>query len=252
MSAFTTVFTEVVPQLSASGWGHLPGLFPVDDNTWFNNPAIANGYLQAVGETLIKTFTSTLVTVILGVPLGLALVATGRGHLFPDRRVNSVLATIVNIGRSIPFLILAAAIMPFSRLVVGTTVGWKGAVVPLVVAAVPYFARLVETAILGVERGKIEAAQMMGASRLRILFDVLIREAAAPLVQATTVLTITLIGYGAMAGALGGGGLGQMAMNYGYNRYEWDVMVLTVIGIVIIVQLVQMAGDMISRRVDHR
>ena len=219
---------------------------------WFSNPAIVNQFWPAVYETVAMTVVSTLFTVLLGAPLGLALVATTRGHLFQNRAVNSVLATIVNIGRSIPFLILAAAIVPLTRAIAGTTLGWQATVVPLVVAATPYFARLVETNILGVESGKIEAAQMMGASRMRILFDVLVREAAAPLVQSTTVLTVTLIGYGAMAGALGSGGLGQLAMNYGYTRFEDDVMVITVVAIIIIVQAVQMIGDMLSRRVDHR
>ena len=219
---------------------------------WFSNPAIVNQFWPAVYETVAMTVVSTLFTVLLGAPLGLALVATTRGHLFQNRAVNSVLATIVNIGRSIPFLILAAAIVPLTRAIAGTTLGWQATVVPLVVAATPYFARLVETNILGVESGKIEAAQMMGASRMRILFDVLVREAAAPLVQSTTVLTVTLIGYGAMAGALVSGGLGQLAMNYGYTRFEDDVMVITVVAIIIIVQAVQMIGDMLSRRVDHR
>ncbi|OKL48643.1 methionine ABC transporter permease [Boudabousia marimammalium] len=227
-------------------------LMGTDNGTWFDNPVIRSGYLTAVWETVAKAVSSTTLTMLLGIPLGIALVATGKDHLFPSRGVNSVLSFIVNVGRSIPFLILAVAIMPFTRYLIGTTIGWQGALVPLVVAAVPYYARLVETAILGVEKGKIEAAQMMGASRMRILFDVLLREAAAPLVQASTVLAITLIGFGAMAGALSGGGLGQMAMNYGYNRYELDVMVLTVVGIVLLVQIVQMVGDMISRRVDHR
>ncbi|AOZ73285.1 metal ABC transporter permease [Boudabousia tangfeifanii] len=222
------------------------------DGTWFHNPAIQQGLLQAIWETLEMSFVATLITVLIGLPLGLALVATSKGHLFPNPGVNSVLAVIVNFGRSIPFLILAIAIMPFTRLVSGSTLGWKATVVPLVVGAVPYFARLVESNILGIEWGKVEAAQMMGASRSRILFDVLVREASAPLVQSITILAVTIIGYGAMAGALGAGGLGQMAMNYGYSRFEPDVMVITVIMIAIIVQLTQMIGDMISRRVDHR
>ncbi|MBV7363349.1 ABC transporter permease [Actinomycetaceae bacterium TAE3-ERU4] len=222
------------------------------DGRWFSNPAIVNQFLPALYETLAMTLASTIFTVLLGAPLGIALVATSRGQLFENRAVNTILATIVNIGRSVPFLILAAAIVPLTRLIAGTILGWQATVIPLVVASTPYFARLVETSILGVAYGKIEAALMMGASRLRILFGVMIPEAAAALVQSTTVLVVTIIGYGAMAGALGSGGLGQLAMNYGYNRFEEDVMVITVAAIVIIVQLTQMMGDMLSRRVDHR
>lgn len=139
-----------------------------------------------------------------------------------------------------------------TRLIVGTSLGWQATVVPLVLLSVPYFARLVESNILAVDPGKIEAAQMMGASNRQIRWGVQVREAAPVLVQSITTLAITLIGYSAMAGAVGGGGLGQMAINYGYNRWQDDVMISTVIAIIIIVQLVQMIGDMISRLVDHR
>ncbi|OKL46549.1 metal ABC transporter permease [Boudabousia liubingyangii] len=230
----------------------LPLVNDPNQGRWLYHPAIVKNFWPAVWETLEMTFVSTALTVLIGLPLGLALVATSKGHLFASKTVNNVLAVIVNIGRSIPFLILAVAVMPLTRLLSGSTIGWKATVIPLTIAAVPYFARLVETNVLGVDQGKIEAAQMMGASRMRILLDVLVREAAGPLVQSITVLTVTIIGYGAMAGALGAGGLGQMAMNYGYNRWETDVMVVTTIAIVIIVQGVQMIGDMLSRRVDHR
>ena len=134
----------------------------------------------------------------------------------------------------------------------GTTLGWQATVVPLVILSVPFFARLVESNILAVDAGKIEAAQMMGASNRQIRWGVQVREAAPALVQSITTLAITLIGYSAIAGALGGGGLGQMAMNYGYNRFQDDVMIVTVLAIIVIVQIVQMFGDMISRLVDHR
>lgn len=206
----------------------------------------------ATVETLLMTFFSTLVTVLVGLPLGVSQVATSPQGLAPHAAVHKVLDVVVNIGRSIPFIILAFSILPFTRFVVGTTIGWQGAVVPLTVAAIPFYARLVETSLLQVSSGKVEAARMMGATRTRIMFDVLVREAAPALIQQTTVLMITLIGYGAMAGAIGSGGLGQLAMNHGYYRRNDAMMLVTVVLIVVIVQLVQMVGDMLSRLVDHR
>ena len=224
----------------------------MDEGAWFDNPVVQGQLWPATLETLGMTFFSTLFTVVFGLPLGLALVATAPRGLVPNVAVNQVLSVIVNIGRSIPFIILMISILPFTRLVVGTTLGWEAAVVPLTVAAIPFFARLVETAVFSVEQGKIEAAQMMGASRFQVLGGVLVREALPALVQSVTVLVITLISYSAMAGAIGGGGLGALAINHGYNRFQGDVMVLTVVVIVILVQAIQMMGDMLSRLVDHR
>lgn len=219
---------------------------------WFANPVIAQTYWQSVGETLAMTGLSSLATVVLGLPLGLLLVATRKDGLLPNRGVHHALALIVNIGRSIPFIILIIAILPITRLIAGSTLGWKAAVVPLTIGAIPFFARLVETAILGVEAGKIEAAHMMGARRWQIMMGVQVREALPALIQSITVLVITLVAYSAMAGTIGGGGLGQLAMNYGYQRYQDDVMILAVVGILIIVQTIQAIGDMCSRLVDHR
>lgn len=219
---------------------------------WLGNPVVQNQLWPATLETLLMTFWSSLITVLVGLPLGLALVSTAPRGLTPNVALNQVMSVVVNIGRSIPFIILAISILPFTRFVVGTTLRWEAAVVPLTVAAIPFFARLVETAVLQVDSGKIEAASMMGAPRRRILWDVLVREALPAIVQGTTVLVITLISYGAMAGAIGSGGLGQLAINHGYNRFQTDVMVITVIVIVLIVQAVQMMGDMLSRLVDHR
>ena len=224
----------------------------MDEGTWFDNPVVQGQLWPATLETLGMTVFSTLFTVVFGLPLGLALVATAPRGLVPNVAVNQVLSVIVNIGRSIPFIILMISILPFTRLVVGTTLGWEAAVVPLTVAAIPFFARLVETAVFSVEQGKIEAAQMMGASRFQVLGGVLVREALPALVQSVTVLVITLISYSAMAGAIGGGGLGALAINHGYTRFQGDVMVLTVVVIVILVQAIQMMGDMLSRLVDHR
>ncbi|WP_253954030.1 methionine ABC transporter permease [Schaalia sp. 19OD2882] len=219
---------------------------------WLDNPALTRQFLPAIGETLLMTGFSTLFTVILGLPLGLVLVQSGKDGLRPNKVLHQSLGLVVNILRSYPFIILIIALLPLTKLIVGTTLGWQATVVPLVVGAVPFFARLVETAVKGVEHGKIEAAQMMGASRRQIQWGVQVKEAMPALVQSITVLTITLVGYSALAGVVGGGGLGQMAINYGYNRFQFDVMVCTVVAILVIVQVIQMAGDLIAKRFDHR
>ena len=222
------------------------------DNQWFSNPVIEKYLGQATLETLYMTGVSGLLTILLGLPLGLALVTTGPKGLHPNRVLNQLLSTVVNIGRSLPFIILLVAIIPFTRLLVGTSLGWYAAAVPLTVGAIPFYARLVESAIGGVEHGKIEAALMMGARSSQITWGVLVREALPTLIQGATVTVITLLGYSAMAGAVGGGGLGDLAIRYGYQRYMPDVMVITVAAIVLIVGIIQLTGDMLSRLVDHR
>ena len=219
---------------------------------WGDNPAIQQKFWPAVLETLLMVGWASALTVLLGLPLGLLLASSSRSGLKPRAALNQAVGLVVNVVRSFPFMILLIALIPFTRLVVGSSLGWKATVVPLVVGAVPFFARLVETNISAVSPGKIEAAQMMGASNMRIEWTVQVREALPSLVQSVTVLFITLIGYSAMAGAVGGGGLGALAMNYGYNQWQDDVMIITVVAIIVIVQLVHMLGDMISRLVDHR
>ncbi|SNU02028.1 D-methionine transport system permease protein [Ruaniaceae bacterium KH17] len=219
---------------------------------WFDNRTIQEQLWPATLETLYTTFFATLFTVIIGLAVGVAVVATSPRGLAPSPWLNRLLGVIINVGRSIPYIILAILLIPLTRVVVGNAIGWPAAVFSLTLAAIPFFARLVETNLLQVDSGKIEAARMMGATRTRIMFDVVVREALPALVQSATVLVITLISYGAMAGAIGGGGLGQLAMNHGYQRYQIDVMVITVVVIVLIVQAVQMSGDMLSRLVDHR
>ncbi|HLS73654.1 MAG TPA: methionine ABC transporter permease [Actinomycetaceae bacterium] len=216
------------------------------------NPVITQQLPEATLETVFMTLLASLVTVVLGLPLGLALVTTSPGGLRPARVTNAVLSAVVNVGRSFPFIILMVAILPLTRLLTGTTYGWRSAVVPLSLAAIPFFARLVETAVREVSAGKVEAAQMVGASRLAIVGGVLVREALPAIVGGITVTVITLVGYSAMAGALGAGGLGALAINHGYNRFQTDVMVVTVIVIVVLVQLIQMLGDLVARLVDHR
>lgn len=219
---------------------------------WFDNRAIQQQLWPATLETLYTTFWATLATVIFGLLIGVAVVVTSPRGLAPKPWLYRILGVIVNIGRSVPYIILAILMLPLTRLILGNAIGWKAAAFSLSIAAIPLFARLVETALLQVDVGKIEAARMMGATRSRIMFSVVVREALPSLIQQVTVLVITLISYGAMAGAIGGGGLGQLAMNHGYQRYSVDVMVITVVVIVLIVQAVQMLGDMLSRLVDHR
>lgn len=217
-----------------------------------NNPVISEQVPMAALETVYMTLVASLITVIVGLPLGLALVTSSPGGLRPARALNATLAVIVNVGRSFPFIILMVALLPLTRALTGSTYGWRSAVVPLSIAAIPFFARLVETAVRDVSAGKVEAARMVGASRLAIVGGVLVREALPALVSGITVTVITLVGYSAMAGALGAGGLGALAINHGYNRFQTDVMVVTVVVIVVLVQLIQMVGDLVARLVDHR
>lgn len=195
---------------------------------------------------------STLFTVLIGLPLGVALIVTDRDGLLPSWALNRVLGLVVNIGRSLPFVILMIAVIPLTRLIVGTTIGTIATVVPLTLGAAPFFARLVETALLEVGRDKVQAAQAMGASRTTIVGKVLLPEAMAGLVAGLTVTVVALISYSAMAGAIGGGGLGDLAIRYGYQRFETTLMVVTVIVLIIVVQLVQTLGETVARRLARR
>ncbi|GII84337.1 ABC transporter permease [Sphaerisporangium siamense] len=208
--------------------------------------------LQATGETAQMVFWSALLTLVLGLPLGVLLVATDRGGLLPAPAAKAVLGGVVNVGRSLPFIVLMVAILPFTRLVTGTTIGTVAAIVPLTLGAVPFYARLVETALRGVEREVVEAAQAMGAGRVRVVARVLLPEALPGLVAGLTVTVVALIGYSAMAGAIGGGGLGDLAIRYGYQRFDTTVMVITVALLVVVVQLVQSLGDLVARRLSHK
>lgn len=208
--------------------------------------------IEGAGETAVMVGWSTLFTVIFGLPLGVALVVLDRGGLAPAPAVKSVLGVIVNVGRSLPFIVLMIAIIPFTRLVVGTTIGTAAVVVPLTVGAVPFFARLVETALREVGTDVVQAAQAMGAGRTAIVRKVLLPEALPGLVAGLTVTVVALIGYSAMAGTVGGGGLGDLAVRYGYQRFETLVMIVTVVLLIVIVQLIQSLGDVVARRLSHK
>lgn len=213
---------------------------------------IINLLLQGFLETVQMTVISTVVAVLLGVPLGVVLVITSRGHIMQNEVVNKVLGAIVNATRSIPFIILMVAIIPFTRLVAGTSIGTTAACVPLTLAAIPFLARLVETAIKEVNGGVIEAAQSMGATPLQIIWKVLLPEALPTLIDNITVLIVNLISYSAMAGAIGGGGLGDIAIRYGYQRFQGDVMLATIVILIVLVQVIQSVGDYLSRKVNKK
>ncbi|BCB89575.1 methionine ABC transporter permease [Phytohabitans suffuscus] len=207
---------------------------------------------QATKESAYMVGVATVLTAAGGLLIGVLLVLTDRGGLLAARPVNAVLGLIVNIGRSLPFIILLVAIIPFTRAVVGTTIGTTAAIVPLTVGAIPFYARIVETSIREVDRDVIAAARAMGASRPQIVRKVLLREARPGLVAGLTITVIALVSYSAMAGVVGGGGLGDLAIRYGYQRFENEVMVATVLLLVVFVQLTQMLGDFVARRLSHQ
>ncbi|AIQ25912.1 methionine ABC transporter permease [Paenibacillus sp. NPDC058367] len=203
--------------------------------------------MDATVATLQMLIFSGLFTIILGLPLGILLYLWGRSNSIVIRVIYSVLSFFVNILRSVPFIILMVALIPFSKTIVGTSIGVLGTIPPLVIGAAPFFARLVETALREVDRGVIEAAQGMGASTNQIVMRVLLPEARPGLLAGVTITLVTLVSYTAMSGMVGGGGLGDLAIRYGYYRYEKEVMIISVVLMVILVQLLQMAGDRLVR-----
>ena len=203
-------------------------------------------------DTLQMTVISTIMAMIIGIPLGVVLVVTSKGHILENAALNKILGAIVNATRSIPFIILMVAIIPFTRMVVGTSIGTTAACVPLTLAAIPFLARLVETSIKDIQFGVIEAAQSMGASPFQIIRKVLLPEALPTIIDNVTVLIVNLIGYSAMAGAIGGGGLGDFAIRYGYQRFQGDIMLATIIILIIMVQVIQMIGDGLSKAMNKK
>lgn len=216
------------------------------------NSEIALMIFTGLLGTLYMTLGSTLLAYVLGVPLGVTLVVTEKENIFPLAPLNKVLNLTINIVRSVPFLILLIAIIPFTRIVAGTTIGPTATIVPLVIAAAPFIARLVESSIKEVDKGVIEAAQSMGASPFTIITKVMIPEAMPSLIVGAAIATTTILGYSAMAGIVGGGGLGDIAIRYGYYRYQNDIMLITVVLLIIVVQILQEVGMRISRKKDKR
>jgi len=207
---------------------------------------------KGIAETLYMTIVSTALAYVLGLPLGVLLFITDKGGIYRMPLFNKVLGFIINFLRSVPFLILLVAILPFTRAIVGTTIGSTATIVPLVVAAAPFIARMVESSLKEVESGVIEAAQSMGSSTFQIIYKVLIPEAKPSLIVGAAIAITTILGYSAMAGFVGGGGLGAIAINYGYYRYQNDVMMVTVLLLVVIVQIFQEVGLKCARLTDKR
>lgn len=214
--------------------------------------AMINLLLQALGETLLMVLASALFSGLIGIPLGVALHVTKSGQILQHPVLNRVLGAIINLGRSVPFIILLVAIIPLTRLIVGTSIGTVAAIVPLTVGAIPFVARLIEGALIEVPSGLVEAAQAMGAKPLQIIQKVLLPEALPGILNSLTITLVTLVNYSAMAGAIGGGGLGDVGIRYGYQRFDPLVMLITVAILVILVQLIQSLGDRLVKQVDHR
>ncbi len=222
-------------------------------NDLFTNPAITTALWPALVETLMMVGIAGIATVLIGLPLGVVLFITQPGGMAANRAVNIVLSgIIVNITRSIPYAILMVSLMPFTRFIVGTSIGPLAASVSLTIACVPFFARLVEAGLRDVQPGKVDAAHAMGSTRPQTVWKVLLPEAKPSLVASVTTTLVTLIGYSAMAGLIGGGGLGRLAYNYGYQRFQPEVMLVVLVVLVLFVQIVQVIGDAVVRRVDHR
>ena len=231
------------------------------------SPVITNLLLKSLAETLYMLSISAFIAAAAGIPLGILLVVTEKNGILSCSIINKPLAFIVNVIRSIPFIILMVAIIPLTRLIAGTSIGTTAAIVPLTLAAIPYTARMVETSIREIPSGLIEAAESMGASPFQIIRKVLIPEALPSVIQNMTVVIVSLIGssamagtigvgtilgYSAMAGTIGGGGLGDLAIRYGYQRFQADVMIATIIVLVIIVQFMQFTGNLLSKRANKK
>ena len=216
------------------------------------NEALVDLLWEGTVDTIYMTLVSTFFSYVFGLVMGVVLVICRKDGIRPNALVYGVLDVVVNLTRSFPFLILMIAVIPFTRFLVGTTIGNNATVVPLVIAAAPFVARLIEQSLLEVDKGVIEAAQSMGASTWQIMYKVYIPEARPSLVNGSAIAATTILGYSAMSGAVGGGGLGKLAIMYGYNRYQTDIMVMTVVLLIIIVQAFQSFGNWATRRSDKR
>lgn len=206
-----------------------------------------NLLLVSTWQTIYMVAVSVLIATVFGIPLGILLMVTDRGQILQNILLNKILGTIVNIFRSVPFIILLIVLIPFTRFLVGKAIGTTAAIVPLSVAAIPFMGRLTETALREVDRGVIEAAQAMGASPFQVITKVLIPEALPSIAAGITITAINLVGYSAMAGVIGGGGLGDLAVRYGYQRFMLDIMLYTVAILVVMVQLIQVLGDLVVK-----
>lgn len=216
------------------------------------SPEIYALLFKALLDTIRMVAVSGLLGTLFGLPLGVLLAVTGRGELLQNMTFNRVAGILVNMTRSTPFIILVVAIIPFTRLIAGTSIGTNAAIVPLTVAATPFIARIVEGAIREVDRGLIEAAQSMGATPFQIIAKVLLPEAMSAIALGLTLSVVSLVGYSAMVGAVGGGGLGDLGIRYGYQRFLPEVMLAVVLVLIVLVQIIQSSGDFIARKVNKR
>ena len=216
------------------------------------SPQIIDLLIKGLIDTLHMVAVSGAIGTLIGLPIGVMLAVTGRGELLQNFAFNKVMGAVVNMTRSTPFIILVVAIIPFTRLIAGTSIGTSAAIVPLTVAAAPFIARVVENAVREVDHGLVEAAQAMGATPFQIIRKVLLPEALPGIVAGLTLSAVSLIGYSAMVGAVGGGGLGDLGIRYGYQRFLPEVMLAVVIVLIVLVQIVQSTGDLIARRVNKR
>ncbi|HHV39180.1 MAG TPA: ABC transporter permease [Tepidimicrobium sp.] len=207
--------------------------------------------LKSIGETIVMVSISGAISLILGTIIGVFLVVTSRGNILENNTIHGILSKIINFFRSIPFIILIGALIPLTRVIVGSAIGTRGAIVPLVFGTVPFFSRQIETALMEVDRGVIEAAQAMGSGPLDIIFRVYLREGLPGIVRGITITLISLIGLSAMAGAIGGGGLGDFAIRYGYQRFQMDITYVTIIIILIFVSIIQGVGNLILKRIER-
>ncbi len=216
------------------------------------SPIMINLLLRSLWETVLMTAASGLISLVAGLPLGLALVLTNRGGIAENLWINRILGAVINGFRSVPFIILLVALIPLTRLIVGTAIGTWAAIVPLAIAATPYYARIAEVSLREVDRGLIDAVRAMGGNRWTIIREVLVPEALPGIVAGFTVTLVTLIGASAMAGAIGAGGLGDLAIRYGYQRFETNVMIAVVVVLIILVCGIQWLGDRLVARLDHK
>lgn len=223
-------------------------------------PSIVTDFIEQYGEllgqgvldTLVMLFISTAIAYVIGIVLGVVLYLTAPGSLRPMRVLNAVLGWVVNIGRSLPFIILLISLMPVTSALVGTTSGVRGVIPPLVVSTAPFVARMIEQSLAEVPRASVEAAEACGASIPRIVVSALLPEALPSIVRGVSITLIAVLGYTAIAGAVGAGGLGDIAIRYGYYRFEDEMMIVTVVLLIIIVQVIQSACDIVARKIDHR
>ncbi|MET3855912.1 methionine ABC transporter permease [Rhizobium sp. OAE497] len=215
-------------------------------------PIMLDLLLRSLWETVLMTSASGIISLVAGLPLGLALVLTARGGIAENLWINRTLGAVINGFRSVPFIILLVALIPLTRLIVGTALGTWAAIVPLAIAATPYYARIAEVSLREVDRGLIDAVRAMGGNRWTIIREVLVPEALPGIVAGFTVTLVTLIGASAMAGAIGAGGLGDLAIRYGYQRFETSVMIAVVIVLIVLVCGIQWFGDRLVERLDHR